>query len=67
MGRKKLIYIPLLIGAGEVIVEKIVKSGLRMGYGGGRVPWRFHLICDGEVIWGLMIIEGNRQKRQGHF
>jgi hypothetical protein len=26
-GREKLIYISLLIGAGEDIVEKIVKSG----------------------------------------
>jgi hypothetical protein len=29
MGREKLIYIPLLIGAGEDLTEKIVKSGLR--------------------------------------
>jgi len=29
MGREKLIYIPLLIDAGEDIAEKIVKSGLQ--------------------------------------
>jgi len=41
MGKEKLIYIPLLIGARNDIAEKIRKSGLRIGYGGGRVPWRF--------------------------
>jgi len=41
MGKEKLIYIPLLIGARNDIAEKIGKSGLRIGYGGGRVPWRF--------------------------
>jgi hypothetical protein len=44
MGREKLIYIPLLIDSGEDRAEKIVKSGLRMGYGGGGVSWRFHLL-----------------------
>jgi hypothetical protein len=43
MGNKKLIYILLLIGTRNDIAEKIVKSGLRMGYDGGKVPWRFHL------------------------
>jgi len=41
MGKEKLTYIPLLIGARNDIAEKIGKSGLRIGSGGGRVPWRF--------------------------
>jgi len=42
MEKEKLIYIPLLIGARNDIAEKIGKIGLRIGYGGGRVPWRFY-------------------------
>ena len=41
MGKEKLIYIPLLIGDRNDIAEKIGKSGLRIGSGSRRVPWRF--------------------------
>jgi hypothetical protein len=56
MGKEKLIYIPLLIGARNDIAEKIGKSGLRIGYGGGRVPWRFHQLNGWDDIPDMRII-----------